>query len=154
MVKQSAGLLMYRFRQGEIQFLLAHPGGPFWQNKDLGAWTIPKGEVGLDEDVLLAAQREFREEVGFQPEGKFLPLTPVKQKAGKMVQAWAFEGDCDPAFLKSNTFRMEWPPRSGIFRDFPEVDRVEFFELNQAKEKINPAQMPFLEEAARLARRS
>lgn len=150
MTKESAGLLMYRFSQGELQFLLVHPGGPFWQKKDLGAWTIPKGEVRPDEDALSAARREFREEVGFEPKGEFLLLTAVKQKGGKLVRAWAFQGDCDVATCKSNTFQMEWPPRSGVLRDFPEVDRVEFFELNRAKEKINRAQALFLDEAALL----
>jgi predicted NUDIX family NTP pyrophosphohydrolase len=154
MAKESAGLLMYRFRQGELQFLLVHPGGPFWQKKDLGAWTIPKGEVRPDEEALNAARREFREEVGFEPEGEFLPLTPVKQKGGKLVRAWAFQGDCDVASCKSNTFQVQWPPRSGVLRDFPEVDRVEFFELNFAKEKINSAQASFLDETVLLVRKS
>ena len=142
MSKESSGLLMYRLRPAE--FLLVHPGGPFWKNKDAGAWTIPKGELKPGEDPLLAAQREFEEELGFKPYGPFIPLSPIKQKAGKLVRAWAFEGDFDTARLKSNTFSMEWPPRSGRQQEFPEVDRAAFFHLNEAKEKINPAQVAFL----------
>jgi predicted NUDIX family NTP pyrophosphohydrolase len=146
MAKESAGLLLYRVRNGELQFLLAHPGGPLWQNKEAGVWTIPKGELAPGEEPLLAAQREFQEELGVKPEGPFMALTPVKQKSGKTVHAWAFEGDCDPAQCKSNTFKMEWPPRSGRQQEFPEVDRADFFALEQAKTKINPAQVKFLEE--------
>ena len=146
MAKESAGLLLYRVRNGELQFLLAHPGGPLWENKEAGVWTIPKGELAPGEEPLLAAQREFQEELGVKPEGPFMALTPVKQKSGKTVHAWAFEGDCDPAQCKSNTFKMEWPPHSGRQQEFPEVDRVEFFALEQAKTKINPAQVKFLEE--------
>ncbi len=146
MGKESAGLLMYRSRGGELEFLLVHPGGPFWKNKDSGAWTVPKGEIQPGEDPLLAARREFEEELGFKPEGDFMPLTPVKQKSGKLVRAWAFAGDCDPAACKSNTFQLEWPPRSGRLQEFPEVDRVAFFSFEQAKEKINPAQIGLLEE--------
>jgi predicted NUDIX family NTP pyrophosphohydrolase len=149
MPKTSAGLLLYRVRDGALEFLLAHPGGPFWKNKDAGAWTIPKGEITDNEAPLAAAIREFEEELGFKPSGPFIQLTPIKQKGGKVVHAWAFEGDCDPTQIKSNTFSMEWPPRSGKQAEFPEVDRAEFFDLENAKRKINPAQIPFLEELQR-----
>jgi predicted NUDIX family NTP pyrophosphohydrolase len=146
MAKISAGLLMYRLRDGELEFLLAHPGGSFWKNKDAAAWTIPKGEIRADEEPLAAARREFEEETGFKPEGDFIALTPIKQRSGKLVHAWAFEGDCDPARVKSNTFKIEWPPKSGRFETCPEIDRAGFFKLPQAKKKIMPAQFPLLEE--------
>ena len=146
MAKESAGLLMFRKRPGELEFLLVHPGGPFWKNKDAGAWTIPKGEIAPGEDALATAKREFEEELGLKAEGSFIELKPIKQKGGKVVKAWAFEGDCDPGQVKSNTFTMEWPPRSGKMTEFPEVDRAEFFNLEKAKEKINEAQIPLLEE--------
>lgn len=147
MPKVSAGLLMYRIRDGALQFLLAHPGGPFWKDRDAGAWTIPKGEIQQGEEPLAAAQREFEEEVGFKPRGRFIELAPITQKSGKIVHAWAFEGDCDPARVRSNTFKMEWPPHSGKFEDCPEVDRAGFFGMEEAKGKINPAQIPLLVEA-------
>jgi len=140
---------MYRVKNGELEFLLVHPGGPFWKNKDAGAWTIPKGEVQANEEPLATAQREFEEELGLRPEGSLVPLVPVRQKGGKLVRAWAFQGDCDPASCKSNTFELEWPPRSGRKQEFPEVDRADFFTLAQAKQKINPAQLPLLEELTR-----
>jgi predicted NUDIX family NTP pyrophosphohydrolase len=149
MPKISAGLLLYRLRSGTLEFLLVHPGGPFWKNKDAGAWTIPKGELGDNEEPLAAAIREFEEELGFKPTGQFIELTPIKQKGGKTVHAWAVEGDCDPTQIKSNTFTMEWPPKSGIQAEFPEVDRAEFFEFGEAKEKINQAQILLLEELQR-----
>jgi predicted NUDIX family NTP pyrophosphohydrolase len=152
MPKVSAGLLLYRFRDGRLQVLLVHPGGPFFRNKDLGAWSIPKGEPDEGEPLLDAAKREFREETGFVVDGKYLELTPVKQKAGKAVHAWALEGDCDPAALRSNTFPLEWPPRSGKRVEFPEVDRAEFFGLEMAREKINPAQGALLDELERRVR--
>ena len=145
MTKESAGLLMFRRRAGELEFLLVHPGGPFWKNKDAGAWTIPKGEIEEGEDALATAKREFEEELGIKAAGSFFELKPIKQKGGKVVQAWAFEGDCDLDQIKSNTFSMEWPPRSGKMVEFPEVDRAEFFSLKKAKEKINEAQIPLLE---------
>src|SRR5437870_12547904 len=145
----SAGLLMYRIRSSKLEFLLVHPGGPFWKNKDVGAWSVPKGEVEAGEDLLTAATREFEEELGFAPEGAFVELSPIQQKGGKIVHAWAFEGDCDSAKIRSNTFEMEWPPRSGRRQAFPEVDRAEFFTLAEAKEKINAARIPLLEEAER-----
>jgi predicted NUDIX family NTP pyrophosphohydrolase len=149
MPKVSAGLLLYRFRDGRLQVLLVHPGGPFFRNKDLGVWSIPKGEPDEGEPLLDAAKREFREETGFVVDGEYLELTAVKQKAGKVVHAWALEGDCEPEALRSNTFPLEWPPRSGKRVEFPEVDRAEFFELEKAREKINPAQSALLEELQR-----
>ncbi len=137
---------MYRRKDGELQVLLVHPGGPFWKNKDAGVWSVPKGEIDPGEDPLLAAKREFEEELGFAPSGTFLELKPVRQKSGKIVHAWAFQGDCDPAACHSNTFQMEWPPRSGRMQDFPEVDRAEFLSLPEAKARINPGQVPLLEE--------
>lgn len=143
----SAGLLMYRHRDGIIEVLLAHPGSPYWRNKDAGAWSIPKGLVEADEDLQGAAIREFTEETGVVPDTRALiPLRPVKQKAGKMVHAWAFAGDCDPQAIDSNAFVMEWPPRSGRMQAFPEVDRMQFFPLPEARDRINPAQAAFLDE--------
>ena len=143
--KLSAGLLMYR-RAGHLEVLLAHPGGPFWTNKDAGAWTIPKGVVEEGEDDHLAtAKREFEEELGAKPNADhYLELGEVRQKAGKTVIAWAFEGDLDPAAIQSNTFKVAWPPRSGRWQDYPEVDRAEFFSIDAAKAKINSAQAEFL----------
>lgn len=146
----SAGLLMYRFKNGQLQVLLAHPGGPFFTNKDEGVWSIPKGELEPDEDFLEAAQREFREEVGFDPVGPFIALTPVKQKGGKIVHGWAFEGDCNPLECVSNMFTMEWPPKSGRQVEFPESDRVDFFDVDSAKRKIRDRQVPLIEELERI----
>ncbi len=146
MPRLSAGLLMYRIKDGAIQVLLVHPGGPFFQKKDEGAWSIPKGEPDADEDLLITAQREFEEETGLKPTGPFIPLKPIQQKGGKIVHAWAFAGDCDPAAIKSNTFTMEWPPHSGKQREFPEIDRAEFFDLATAKIKINVGQGALIEE--------
>ena len=145
MAKRSAGLLMYRRNNSCLEVLLAHPGGPFWAKKDLGAWSIPKGEFELDEDPLQAAKREFEEESGVVPSGTFIALGEVKQAGGKIVTAWAVGGDCDPSSLKSNTFSMEWPPRSKRMAEFPEVDRWEWFALNEAGEKILAGQKVFLE---------
>ncbi len=139
---------MYRKRQGELEFLLVHPGGPFWKGKDAGVWTIPKGEIEEGEDALTTAKREFEEEIGFAAHGEFIELRPVKQKGGKLVHAWAFEGDCEPDKIKSNTFTMEWPPRSGRMETFPEIDQAAFFDLDGGRQKINPAQIPFLEALA------
>ena len=144
MAKKSAGLLMYRRRGGVLRVFLVHPGGPLWAGKDLGAWSIPKGEYSPEEDPLAAARREFEEETGFTPAGPFLELTPVKQPSGKIIQAWAFEGDCDPSAVKSNTFSMEWPPRSGGQQEFPEVDRAAWFDIEEAKQRILKGQVPLL----------
>ena len=145
---------MFRMRNGALEFLLAHPGGPFWKARDIGAWTIPKGEIEPGEDPLAAARREFQEETGFRPDGTFLELTPIRQKSGKIVHAWAFEGDCDTACVRSNTFQMEWPPNSGQFQPCPEIDRACFFVMAEARQKINPAQVALLEELEKLWRKS
>jgi len=144
--KESAGLLMYRLRNSTLEVFLVHPGGPYWAKKDLGAWSIPKGESAEDEDRLDTAKREFQEETGFLPEGNFIALTPIKQPGGKLVHAWAFKGDCDAKAIVSNTFSIEWPPRSGKRQAFPEVDRAEWFTIDAAKEKILKGQASFLEE--------
>lgn len=146
MAKVSAGLLLYRRGEGAWQVLLVHPGGPFFAKKDVGAWTIPKGEPLPEEELLAAARREFQEETGFSPNGPFLPLSPIKQKGGKLVHAWAVEGDFDVAELHSNSFSIEWPPRTGRQQNFPEIDRAEFFTLAEASEKINPGQVALLRE--------
>src|SRR3954453_3114638 len=138
----SAGLLMHRMVDGALQVLLVHPGGPFFRNKDEGAWSIPKGEIEPGEDFLETARREFEEEIGVAPTGPFVALTPVKQKGGKVVHAWAFEGDCDPGAIGGSTFTIEWPPRSGRRAEFPEIDRAEFFDLAAARRKINAGQVP------------
>jgi predicted NUDIX family NTP pyrophosphohydrolase len=150
MPKQSAGLLMFRLRDGEPEVLLVHPGGPFWATKDEGAWSIPKGEFPAEEQPLAAAQREFEEETGCRARGPFIPLTPVTQRSGKLVHAWAVEGDCNAALLRSNVFSLEWPPNSGRRQEFPEVDRAEWFSVPVALRKINPAQRAFLTELVTL----
>jgi predicted NUDIX family NTP pyrophosphohydrolase len=151
MAKRSAGLLMYRrANSGEVEVFLVHPGGPFWAKKDKGAWSICKGEYGEGEPPLEAAKREFEEETGFRAQGEFLELGEVKQSGGKIVSAWAFEGDCDPAKLVSNRFSMEWPPRSGRMIEFPEVDRGGWFEITQAREQILKSQAPFLDRLQRM----
>jgi predicted NUDIX family NTP pyrophosphohydrolase len=137
---------MYRIHNGVLQFLLCHPGGPYYTNKDEGAWSIPKGEVEPEEDLLDAAKREFQEELGLKATAPFIPLTPVKQKGGKIVHAWAFAGDCDAGAIVSNTFTIEWPPRSGRQMEFPEVDRAGFFDLAEAKRKILAAQQALIDE--------
>jgi len=137
---------MFRRKIDMVEMLLVHPGGPFWKNKDDGAWTIPKGEAQPEEDLLNRAQIEFEEEIGIKPLGDFILLGSIKQKGGKTVHAWAFEGDLPRDFqVKSNTFQIEFPPRSGKFKEFPEVDRAEFFADETARRKINPAQIPFLD---------
>jgi predicted NUDIX family NTP pyrophosphohydrolase len=148
--KESAGILMYRLRNSTLEVLLVHPGGPYWAKKDLGAWSIPKGEFEGGEDRLSAAKREFQEETGCLPEGNFIVLTPRKQPGGKVVHAWAVRGDCDVKAIVSNTFSMEWPPRSGKRQEFPEVDRAEWFTMEVAKEKILKGQVGFLEELRRI----
>ena len=142
-MKRSAGILMYRRVKDELQVLLVHPGGPLWARKDEGVWTIPKGEFET-EDALTAARREFEEETGTAVNGEFVTLTPCTQKSGKVVHAFAVEGDLDAAAIRSNTFRMEWPPHSGRTQEFPEVDRAQWFDLEEAANKINPAQRAFL----------
>jgi predicted NUDIX family NTP pyrophosphohydrolase len=144
MAKTSAGLLMYRTNHGQMELLLVHLGGPFWKNKDRGAWFVPKGEVNPGEDLLDAAKREFQEETGMAPQGDFVSLGSVKHKSGKTVHAWAIEGDCEPRTLKSNTFEMKWPPKSGRMAIFPEIDRAEFFTPEVAKEKMHPAEFEFI----------
>lgn len=142
----SAGLLMFRRKSGAFEALLVHPGGPFFANKNEGAWTIPKGETAPGEDLLTRAQIEFEEELGIRPAGHWIGLGSIKQKGGKTVYAWAFEGDLNDAFkLKSNSFEMEWPPRSGKMKQFPEIDRAEFFAEETARQKINPAQVTLLD---------
>lgn len=144
MPKISAGLLMYRNRDGRLEVLLVHLGGPFWKNKDAGAWFVPKGEINPGEEELAAAQRELQEETGLIAAGKFLPLGTVKHKSGKKVVAWAFGGDCDPGAIKSNTFEMEWPPKSGKMARFPEIDRADFFTVEAAREKMHAAELEFV----------
>ena len=143
---QSAGILLFRKKEQRIEFFLVHPGGPFWKKKDLGAWTIPKGEFENHEEPLAAAKREFQEETGMILSGSFVPLKPIKQKGGKLIYAWAVEGNINPLNLTSNFFTMEWPPKSGKHQEFPEVDKAEWFEVDEAKQKINPAQVSFIEE--------
>jgi predicted NUDIX family NTP pyrophosphohydrolase len=144
--RKSAGILLYRIDQNNPEFFLVHPGGPFWANKDIGSWSIPKGELEADEDPLAAAIREFQEETGSLLSGNFIELTPIIQKAGKQVLAWAIQGYIDVSTIQSNTFKTEWPPKSGLWKTFPEVDKAEWFNEQTAKEKINPAQVPFIEE--------
>jgi predicted NUDIX family NTP pyrophosphohydrolase len=146
MTIHSAGLLLYRIRDRILEVFLVHPGGPFWEKKDLGVWSIPKGEIDDGEDPLEAARREFEEETGFRPEGIFRELTPVRQRSGKIVHAWAVQGDCDPTAIRSNTFIMEWPPRSGRQQEIPEVDRGGWFAVDLAKEKILEGQRGLLDE--------
>jgi predicted NUDIX family NTP pyrophosphohydrolase len=139
---------MYRRSGGHLEVLLVHPGGPFWMKKDLGAWSIPKGEYSADEEPLAAATREFQEETGLVASAPFRPLTPIKQPGGKIVHAWAFEGDCDAEALKSNNFSLEWPRGSGRMQEFPEVDRASWFRIEDARRKILPGQAGFLDELA------
>ena len=148
----SAGLLMYRSGGDGLLVLLVHPGGPFFRSKDDGAWSIPKGEVEPGENLLEAALREFGEEIGVTPTGRFLALTPVRKKGGKVVHAWAVEGECDPAMIRSNTFTIEWPPRSGRQVEFPEIDRAAFFGPAEARRKVNAGQIPLIDELERLVK--
>jgi predicted NUDIX family NTP pyrophosphohydrolase len=143
-MKQSAGLLLYKFIDKTIFFFLVHPVGPFWKNKDLESWSIPKGEFTDDEDPLEAAKREFLEETGVEVDGDFIPLESVKLKSGKTVLAWALEFDLDVTLIESNTFEMEWPPKSSRMQSFPEIDRGEWFQTEHALKKINPAQADFI----------
>ena len=141
----SAGILLFRKRDGQLEVFLGHPGGPFWAKKDKGAWSIPKGELEPGEDPFAGAVREFEEETGHRPSGDFFPLPSVTQAGGKVVQCWAVEGDIDPAGVRSNTFSLQWPPRSGVFLDFPEIDRAEWFPLPEARERLLGAQLPLLD---------
>jgi predicted NUDIX family NTP pyrophosphohydrolase len=150
MGEQSAGILAYRRTKGRIEVLLVHPGGPFWAKRDVGAWSIPKGLFEAAEEPLEAAQREFQEETGQAIEGEFLPLGWIKQPGGKTVHAWAVETDFDPAGFQSNMFELEWPPKSGRMQEFPEVDRVGWFSLATATEKILKGQREFLDRLVRL----
>jgi predicted NUDIX family NTP pyrophosphohydrolase len=145
MPKRSAGLMMYRRSTGVLEVFLVHPGGPIWAKKDKGAWTIPKGEYEEDENPLVAARREFEEETGFQATGEFLDLGSIRQKSGKIVTAWAFQGDCDPAKLVSNTCEIEWPPRSGRSLEIPEVDRGRWFDVAEARKYIRSEQERLLD---------
>jgi predicted NUDIX family NTP pyrophosphohydrolase len=146
MVKKSAGLLLYRFVNSIPEFLLVHPGGPYWKNKDIGAWSVPKGEFTDEEEPLDAAIRELKEETGFEVNGKFIELSPLQQKSGKIVFAWAIEADADTNRIKSNLFELEWPPRSGKKIMVPEVDKAEWFSENTARQKIIPGQAGFITE--------
>lgn len=149
MAKQSAGLLLYRQAAKDIEVLLVHPGGPFWVKKDKGAWSVPKGEYGADEEPLAAAKREFAEETGqVAPEGEYIELGEFKRKDGKTVKAWAIESDFDAGKIKSNTFEMEWPPRSGQKQEFLEVDKAAWFTLARAPEKMHQGQAVFIERLA------
>lgn len=145
-MKQSAGVLLYRFNNKEPEFFLVHPGGPFWMKKDAGAWSIPKGEFTENEDPLDAAKREFFEETGITISGSFRPLRTIRQKGGKLVYAWALEKDIDTALVKSNMFELEWPPKSQKLQQFPEIDKAAWFPVGVAKEKILLSQLPLLEE--------
>ncbi len=149
-MKTSAGILLYKKLQGNTYFFLVHPGGPFWKNKDIGAWSIPKGETEKDEDPLERARIEFKEETGKEINGNFIPLTPVRQKSGKWVKAWAIEGDIATENCNSNLIAVEWPPRSGKQIQIPEVDRWEWFTAAAAMQKINPAQVSFITEVLAL----
>jgi predicted NUDIX family NTP pyrophosphohydrolase len=146
MPKRSAGFLLYRRTDGGLEVLLVHPGGPYWRKKDLGAWSVPKGEYEPGEDPLEVARREFEEELGSAPpDGSALPLGEVTQAGGKVVTAWGHEGDLDVTGVRSNTFEMEWPPRSGRMQEFPEVDEAAWFPVPEAREKLNRGQLPFLD---------
>lgn len=145
MAKTSAGLLMYRFRNQCLEVFLVHPGGPYWTNKDLGAWSIPKGEYSDREDPLAAARREFYEETGFEATGEFRELAELRQPGGKRIRAWAFRGDCDAEAVRSNAFSIEWPPKSGRQAEFPEIDRAGWFDVGVAREKILKGQVGFLD---------
>jgi predicted NUDIX family NTP pyrophosphohydrolase len=142
--KSSAGIVLYRKRHRILEIFLVHPGGPYWARKDDGAWSIPKGEYEQGEEALLAAQREFLEETGVAVNGPFLALAPVRQPSGKIITAWAVEGDLDPTRLRSNRFSLEWPPKSGVMQSFPEVDRGAWFSLVHARGKLSPGQRPLL----------
>jgi len=146
MAKKSAGILLFRKKESALEVFLVHPGGPYFIKKDLAAWSIPKGELNEEEDPLVAAKREFFEETGFEIDGEFIMLNPVRQKNGKVVMAWAVEGEIDEKSISSNLFSIEWPPKSGRFKDFPEIDKGGWFSIAEAREKIIAAQAGFLDE--------
>jgi predicted NUDIX family NTP pyrophosphohydrolase len=145
-MRKSAGILLYRKSGQEIEIFLVHPGGPYWKGKDNGAWSIPKGEFTDDEEPLSAARREFQEETGKEISGSFIELKTIRQKGGKLVYAWAVEGDIDPDKIVSNTFRQEWPYKSGKWQSYPEVDKAGWFGVEEAKQKINPAQAALIDD--------
>lgn len=150
MAKQSAGILLYRRRAKKLEVFLGHPGGPFWAKKDQGSWSVPKGEFLEGEEPLHAAIREFEEETGYRPAGNFIQLSTIRQKGHKTVHCWAVEGDLDPDHIVSNDFEMEWPPRSGKMRSFPEIDRAAWFSVETAREKILERQAAFIDELVQL----
>lgn len=154
MAKISAGLVIYRRRSSGVEVLLVHPGGPFWRGKEDGAWSIPKGEVRADEELLAAARRECFEEIGLQIGGPFTPLEPIRQRGGKTVYAWAVAADFDESQVTSNNFTMEWPPRSGKQQEFPEVDKAQWFDFETAMRKINGGQQPLLKQLEALIKKS
>jgi len=145
MSKQSAGILLFRFTNTIPEVLLVHPGGPFWMKKDMGAWSVPKGEF-TTEEPLEAAKREFKEELGISVTGTFMELLPLKQKSGKIIYVWASQGNIDTTQIESNVFELEWPPKSGVVKQFPEIDKAAWFSLSEAKEKINPGQIGFIDQ--------
>ncbi len=150
MPKNSAGILLYRFNAKNLEVLLVHPGGPYWAKKEVGAWSIPKGEIEPQEDFLQAAIRETQEETGIKAQGKFIPLTSLKQKSGKIIHIWALQGNVETSKIRSNSFEMEWPPRSGHKKVFPEIDKANWFSIVKAQIKIVPGQLPFLIELEKL----
>ena len=145
-MRKSAGILLYRIKEQDPEVFLVHPGGPFWKGKDKGAWSIPKGEFDENEEAIEAAKREFREETGKSVNGNMIQLNPIKQKGGKLVLAWAVEGDIDADHITSNTYKLEWPYKSGKFQSFPEVDKAGWFSISEAKEIINPAQTALIDD--------
>lgn len=146
MAKKSAGFVMYRFMDSKLEVFLVHPGGPYWAKKDEGSWSIPKGEYTDDEEPFEVAKREFKEETGYEADGNFIPLSPIKQPSRKLITAWAFEGDCDARKIKSNMFKIDWPPRSGKQAEFPEVDRAEWFSITTAKRKLLKGHVGFIDQ--------
>jgi predicted NUDIX family NTP pyrophosphohydrolase len=150
MPKKSAGILFYRFQNNLLELLLVHPGGPFWESKDQGAWSIPKGELNENEEMMAAAKREIKEELGIDATGKFTELSSVKQKSGKVIYCWATQQDIDITKVKSNNFELEWPPKSGKKKKFPEIDRAAWFTPEKATSKINSAQRPFIEQLMKM----
>ncbi len=150
MPKNSAGILLYRFNAKNLEVLLVHPGGPYWVKKEVGAWSIPKGEIEPHENLLQAAIRETQEETGIKVQGNFIPLTSLKQKSGKVIHIWALQKNVETSKIRSNTFEMEWPPRSGHKKVFPEIDKADWFGIVKAQIKIVPGQLPFLIELEKL----